>query len=652
MILALVVLLPLLAAVITMLLPQEDRALIRNFGVASSAFIFLASLALLYKFSASNAGMQLGIDVAWVKELGIRFHMGVDGISIFLVLLTTFLTPIAILGAGGSVTKRHKEFVAAMLVLETGMLGAFVALDMVLFYVFWELMLVPMYLLIGIWGGDRRIYAAIKFVLYTMVGSVLMLVAILYMYVRFHDLTGVYSFNLLDWNRMILTPTEQFWCFGAFALAFMIKVPVFPLHTWLPDAHVEAPTPGSVILAGVLLKLGTYGLLRFAMPLFPYACTKLAPWIAILGIVGIIYGALLAWAQKDAKKLIAYSSISHLGFVVLGLMTLSIAGTEGAIFIMLAHGITSGGLFLGFGMLYERRHTRLMNEYGGLWKILPKFSALYLIIMLGSVGLPGLCGFVGEFLVLVGAYDHHATVMLQGAPTMLPHPKIMTAFAALGVIFSAVYLLMMYQKIFFGPVTNEANRSLKDVSGRELGAILPLVVLTFALGLAPRPLLRRMEPAVKKHLAEYQYKYKVSNEVKQTRKARVLSKTALAGLKLREVTKALRKTLVSKKPDAGKKGLQRGKGAGDRMKIQIPGRGRRRGRGVRPAGAPRMPRMGRGSPGQRMQPLPGRPGAVRRAGEVRGPGGRRLGPAIRGRRQFKIQPKPMIPGAGQPRGGR
>jgi len=633
MILTAVVLLPILAAALVLLLPKEETKLIRNFGVVASTFIFLISLVLLYKFNGKSADMQLGIQLHWVKSLGIQFHMGVDGISIFLVLLTTFLTPIAILGAGGSIQKRHKEFIAAMLVLETGMLGAFVSMDMVLFYVFWELMLIPMYLLIGIWGGKRRIYAAIKFVLYTMVGSVLMLVAILYMYLRFHEITGVYTFNLLEWNRMILSPTEQFYCFGAFALAFLIKVPVFPLHTWLPDAHVEAPTPGSVILAGVLLKLGTYGLLRFAMPLFPYASTKLAPYIAILGIVGIIYGALLAYAQKDAKKLIAYSSISHLGFVILGLMSLSIQGVEGAIFVMIAHGITSGGLFLGFGMLYERRHTRLMSEYGGIWKVVPKFSALYMIIMLGSVGLPGLCGFVGEFLVLVGSYDHHAVAALQGAPVTLPHPKLMTAAAALGVIFSAVYLLVMFQKIFFGPIKHKINLSLKDITGRELGALVPLVVMTIALGVLPGPLLRRMEPAVKQHLAQYQVKYRASLDVKKAKKAKVLKRTALRnlGAKLPLITPKDRLKLITKKKGRGAK--VRGKGQGKAkgwQKKTFPSRV------VGPSGGRRFNR--KGGPGARRGRMGGR-GARRgrmggrgRPGARRGRMGRRRAPMARGRR--------------------
>jgi len=650
MILTAVVLLPLLAAAITLLLPKEEKALIRNFGVVASTFVFLASLVLLWKFNAKSADMQLGIQLTWVKSLGIQFHMGLDGISIFLVLLTALLTPVAILGAGGSVTKRHKEFVAAMLVLETGMLGAFVAMDMVLFYVFWELMLIPMYLLIGIWGGERRIYAAIKFVLYTMVGSVLMLVAIIYMYVRFHEITGVYTFNLLEWNLMILTPAEQFWCFGAFALAFLIKVPVFPLHTWLPDAHVEAPTPGSVILAGVLLKLGTYGMLRFAMPLFPYASTKLAPYIAILGIVGIIYGALLAFAQKDAKKLIAYSSISHLGFVILGLMSLSIQGTEGAIFVMIAHGITSGGLFLGFGMLYERRHTRLMSEYGGIWKVVPKFSALYMVIMLGSVGLPGLCGFVGEFLVLVGSYDHHAVATLQGAPVTLPHPKLMTAAAALGVILSAVYLLVMFQKIFFGPIKHESNKSLRDVTGRELGAIVPLVVMTVVLGLVPGPLLKRMEPAVKRHLAQYQVKYKASLDVKKAKKAKVLDRKALGKLaaKLPLIKAKDRAKLVTKKK--GRRTRVRGKGKGGKwQKKTFPGRrvgpggGRRfdgrRGLGARRRGQGARRRGGRGPHGA------GRPT------RVIGPRGRRgvrVAPGARGR---PPQGRRGAPGRGQPKRG-
>ncbi|MDY0001577.1 MAG: NADH-quinone oxidoreductase subunit M [Polyangia bacterium] len=564
MILTAIVFLPLLAALVTMLLPKEDKVLLRNFGVASTSLIFLFSLLLLWKFDGRVGGMQpsLSVNLAWLQSLGIRYQMGVDGISLFLVLLTTFLTPIAILGAGGSVTKRHREFVAAMLVLETGMLGAFVALDMVLFYVFWELMLVPMYLLIGIWGGERRIYAAIKFVIYTMVGSVLMLVAIIYLYLRFHELTGQWTFSLLEWNRMVLTPKEQLLCFGAFALSFAIKVPIFPLHTWLPDAHVEAPTPGSVILAGVLLKMGTYGILRFAMPLFPYAATKLAPYLAILGIVGIIYGALLAYAQKDAKKLIAYSSISHLGFVILGLMSLTIQGTQGAIYIMIAHGITSAGLFLGFGILYDRRHTRLMSEYGGIWKVMPTYSALYMIIMLGSVGLPGLCGFIGEFLVLLGAYDHQAFVAFQSGPVMLSHPKLMTSIAALGVIFSALYLLVMFQRIFFGPVKHEVNQDLPDATGVELGALVPLVVLVFVLGLVPSPLLRRMEPSVKLHLAQFVAKQKASEEIAKAdiRKAFVLPRAVLDAAALKDPS-----GMKAHKMQKGKKfpelGMRRGRSA-------------------------------------------------------------------------------------------
>ncbi len=396
-----------------------------------------------------------------MPTLGISYHVGVDGISVLLVLLTTFLTPLTLLSAWHAIESRWKEFAITMLLLETGMIGVFVALDLFLFYVFWEAMLIPMYLIIGIWGGSNRVYAAIKFVLYTLAGSLLMLVAILALYFRHGAATGTYTFDLPILAQFILPAGRaQNLLFLAFALAFAIKVPMFPFHTWLPDAHVEAPTAGSVILAGVLLKMGTYGFLRFCLPLFPNASLLFTPWIFALAVIGIIYGAWVSTVQPDIKKLVAYSSVSHLGFVVLGLFTLTPQGLVGGIIQMINHGLSTGALFLMVGMLYERRHTRLIAEFGGLWKVVPALSVLFLIVCLSSVGLPGLNGFVGEFLILLGAFQVDRTAAV---------------LATSGIIFAAVYLLWMYQRVIFGVVTKEANRRLPDLSVREWAILLPIL---------------------------------------------------------------------------------------------------------------------------------------------------------------------------------
>ena len=493
---------PLLGAILVMCTPKAEYTLHRGIGLAVTTVTFLVSLAILKFFDSKGDGYQLVFDAEWIPGLGAHFKTGVDGISVFLVLLTTFLMPLTLLGTGKGIEKHVREFIAAMLVLEAGMLGAFVSLDVFLFYVFWEVMLIPMYLLIGIWGGQRRLYASIKFVIYTMAGSLCMLVAIFYVYVQHAHVTGVYTTDLQELLQVSLPYHAQVWCFAAFALAFAIKVPLFPLHTWLPDAHVEAPTAGSVILAGVMLKFGIYGFLRYAMPLFPHGAAVWAPAIAILAVIGIIYGAFVAFAQDDVKKLVAYSSVSHLGFCALGIFTLTTYGISGSIYAMLSHGLTTGGLFLGIGYLYERRHTRRMAEYGGIWKQMPVFAGLYLVIVMGSAGLPALSGFVGEFMTLLGTFNAHDTFPI-GHADFLPYPRLLAALATTGVIFGAIYLLWMFHKVFFGKLDTAKNGKLPDLSTRELVVFIPLVVGIFLMGMFPRPMLATMEPAVKKFVSDF-----------------------------------------------------------------------------------------------------------------------------------------------------
>jgi len=497
--------LPILGAIFVMCTPKTETALHRGLGMAVMVLTFLVSLLLVPNshspfFRPDVPGFQALFDIEWIPGLGAHFKVGVDGISVFLVLLTTFLMPLTLLGTGRAIEKNVREFIAAMLVLETGMLGAFVALDLFLFYVSWEVMLIPMYLLIGIWGGQRRLYASIKFVIYTMVGSLLMLVAIFYVYVQAGSVLGGYTTDLERLLTVALPHKAQVWCFAAFALAFAIKVPLFPLHTWLPDAHVEAPTAGSVILAGVLLKFGIYGFLRYAMPLFPHGAAVWAPAISVLAVIGIIYGAFVAFAQDDVKKLVAYSSVSHLGFCALGVFALTSYGISGSIFAMLSHGLTTGGLFLGIGVLYERRHTRRLAEYGGIWKQMPVFAGLFLIIVMGSAGLPALSGFVGEFLTILGTFIAGDTLP-QGYS--FPMPRLLGALAATGVVLGAIYLLWMFQKVFFGKLDKAKNGRLKDLDGRELGTFIPLVIGIFLLGLFPRPLLAVMEPAVQQFTRDF-----------------------------------------------------------------------------------------------------------------------------------------------------
>ena len=470
---------PVIGAVLLALLPRRASGALFPLALLASGINFLLSLQILYGFDGSSGAMQFVERIPWMPAVGIAYIVGIDGISLFLVLLTTLLMPIAIL-ASWSVTERVKEYLILMLLLETGMLGAFVALDLFLFYVFWEVMLVPMYFLIGVWGGARRIYAALKFVIYTMAGSLLMLVAIIYLAARHAEAAQTLTFDLLQLYGLPLPIEQQTWLFAAFALSFAIKVPLFPFHTWLPDAHVEAPTAGSVILAGVLLKLGTYGFLRFAMPLFPDAAAAAAPWIIALAVIGIIYGAAVAMMQSDIKKLVAYSSVSHLGFVMLGLFALNLQGVQGAIYQMVSHGLSTGALFLLVGMIYDRRHSRLIDDFGGLWRVVPLFSVILLLVMFSSIGLPGLNGFVGEFLILLGAF--------RVTPGW-------TAAAATGVILGAVYMLWMYRRVVFGPLNNPANEKLPDLNGRELLLLAPIVILIVLMGVYPRPFLQRIEPA-------------------------------------------------------------------------------------------------------------------------------------------------------------
>ncbi|MGH7893986.1 MAG: complex I subunit 4 family protein, partial [Candidatus Binatia bacterium] len=478
---------PLVGAALLAILPGEHARGIRRAALAFALVPFALSLVVLARFQVGVPGFQLLEQAAWIAPWGITYRVGIDGVSLFLVLLTTFLTPIVILAAWGDVHRRAKEYFVLFLFLETGMLGALVALDLFLFYVFWEVMLIPMYLLIGVWGGPRRVYAATKFVLYTMVGSLPMLVAILYCAWKTRGAGGM-SFDYERFLALSLTPAEQLWCFAAFALAFAIKVPIFPLHTWLPDAHVEAPTGGSVILAGVLLKMGTYGLLRFAMPLFPAAVQAAAPLMVALAVIGIVYGALVAVVQPDVKKLVAYSSVSHLGFCVLGLFGLTSTAVAGSVYQMLSHGLSTGGLFLLVGMIYERRHTRQLAAFGGLWSVVPRFAVALLVIMLASAGLPGLNGFVGEFLILLGSF---------------PRWPWATAVATSGVVLGALYLLWMYQRVIFGPVVHEENRHLADLSGREIAVIVPVIVMCVVMGLYPAPFLSRIQPSVDHILSAY-----------------------------------------------------------------------------------------------------------------------------------------------------
>jgi NADH-quinone oxidoreductase subunit M len=479
-ILSLVTFLPLAGALLFIFIPKEQKNLFRILALVLTLITFVISLTLFFQFDSGTADPQFEERAAWIGY-GIQYHVGIDGISLLLVLLTTFLFPLAILSSWNYIQDKVKEYHIFVLILQTGILGVFVSLNMFLFYVFWEAMLLPMYFLIGIWGGKRRIYATMKFVLFTMFGGLLMLVAIFFLYSTYFQATGVYSLDIFDLQKLILKPEIQTWLFLAFALAFAIKVPMFPFHTWLPDAHVEAPTAGSVILAAVLLKLGAYGFLRIALPLFPDAVARFVPFLAVLCIIGIIYGALMALIQKDVKSLVAYSSVSHMGLIMLAVFALNVEGIQGAIYQMLNHGLSTGALFLCVGVLYERAHTRLIKDYGGVSKQMPVFSAFFLIAMLSSVGLPGLNGFVGEALCLFGIFKANTVWAILGITT---------------IILAAGYLLWMFQRVMQGPITNEKVLSFQDLSLREIMVFVPIVILMFWMGIYPGTFLRKMDASV------------------------------------------------------------------------------------------------------------------------------------------------------------
>jgi len=476
--------LPIAGALLLLFVRDADNkeTVVRQIALVISLLVFAETLLLWSQFNPASADFQFVERHAWIPRFGISYAIGVDGISLLLVVLTGFLTPIALASSWQSVHKKIRTFCMFLLFLESAMIGVFVSIDLFLFYVFWDAMLIPMYFLIGIWGYDRRIYAAVKFILYTMAGSVLMLLAIIGLAVLQYSTSHSYSFDLQSMYALTIPAHLQFWFFLAFALAFAVKVPLFPFHTWLPDAHVEAPTAGSIILAGVLLKMGTYGLVRFAFPLFPQAAAYFAPLLAVLAVIGIIYGALVAMVQPDMKKLVAYSSVSHLGFVVLGIAAMNMQGVQGAVYQMLNHGVSTGGLFLIVGMLSDRRHTRLISEFGGLKKVAPRLVAAFLIVTLSSIGLPGLNGFVGEFLILLGAFAWN--------------PKF-AAFAATGVILSATYMLWMFQRVNYGTVT-EKNASLPDLSGREWALVVPIIAMAVLMGVLPNLFLRPMSASVER----------------------------------------------------------------------------------------------------------------------------------------------------------
>jgi NADH-quinone oxidoreductase subunit M len=504
-ILSILTFLPLAGVLVVAVMPGSGPGAAKRFwsvGLAVSLLEFAISIPVLIAFDPAVAGMQFTEHRAWIESLGISYSLGLDGISLWLVMLTTFFVPLCILCSFTYIQKKIREYIISFLLIETAMIGTFLAMDLVLFYVFWELMLIPMFLLIGIWGGERRIYSAVKFFLYTAVGSIFMLVAIVVLYFHHQQATGEASFYLFSLLDLHIPVEMQFWLCAAFFLAFAIKVPMFPLHTWLPDAHVEAPTAGSVILASILLKMGTYGFIRFAMPLFPYATHQFIPIIAGLGVIAIVYAALVSWVQPDIKKLVAYSSVSHMGYVLVGLFALNMQGVQGGIYQMLNHGLSTGALFLLVGMIYERRHTRLMEEFGGLAKIMPVFATFLMIATLASVAVPGTNGFVGEFLILLGAFKSY---------------PLLAIIATSGALFSVIYMLWMYQRVMFGPVDKPQNAGLSDLNWRETVTMLPIAVLIIVMGIFPGLFLRQMDASAERfiHTVKSRYQTYVALEEQQ-----------------------------------------------------------------------------------------------------------------------------------------
>ena len=482
-------LIPLIGALALLALPARDQGAsggvenpaARQIGFWFFVLEFVVSLGLWWSYNPADSGWQASIDMAWIPTWGVRFTLGIDGIALMMVLLTTFIMPLAVLGSWTSIRTKVRSYYALLLILTTGMIGVFLARDLFLFYVMWEVMLVPMYFIIGIWGGERRIYASLKFFVYTMLPSLLMLVAIIYLGIHVRTVTGTPDFSYDHVLAVENIPQRAaLWLFAAFFLAFAVKVPMFPFHTWLPDAHVEAPTAGSVILAGIMLKMGTFGFLRFALPLFPGAAMNptIRQIILVLAVIGIIYGALVAMVQPDFKKLVAYSSVSHLGFVMLGIFALTLQSVQGALLIMINHGISTGALFLLVGMIYERRHTRAIDAYGGIARVVPLFAAVLTFVSLSSIGLPGTNGFVGEFLVLIGSFKTY---------------PILAVISATGVIFAAAYLLWALQRILFNPLDKPENEHIPDLNKRELALLVPLVAVIIWLGVYPAPVLRRTE---------------------------------------------------------------------------------------------------------------------------------------------------------------
>jgi len=481
-ILSLIIFIPLAGIALLLFVPGNRKNIINTVAVATGCISLMLTLAVYCRYNGTAGGYQFIERYSWISRYGISFHVGIDGISLLLITLSSILSLIAIISSFKYITARYKEYMITLLFLQTGMTGVFAAMDLFLFFIFWEMILIPMFIMIAIWGGKERVYASIKFFLFTLAGSTLMLVSIIYLAYMCTSQFGHTSYDFTDIFRLNIDPSLQLTLFLAFALSFAVKVPLFPFHTWLPDAHTEAPTAGSVILAGILLKMGTYGFLRFNLPLFPDATAVMAPWMIGLSITGIIYGALMAMIQPDVKKLVAYSSVSHMGFIMLGIFSLNEEGITGAVLQMINHGVSTGMLFLLVGMLYERRHTRLIADFGGLSKPVPVFAVFFMIAALSSIGIPGMNGFIGEVMIMIGGF---IVKPLYGI------------LAAGGVVLSAVYMLWMYQRVMFGPVTHDENSKLKDLDFREIIILVPLVILIFFIGLYPQPVISKYQKSVR-----------------------------------------------------------------------------------------------------------------------------------------------------------